>query len=164
MRLRPQMCAITALVAAALSGAAMPAHAADRPSERLAYELMLGGLHVGDAMVTLEQSGSNYKAGLKMTAGGALKWVKDFRASLESEGVMGASPTPATYRKEWASGEFAETMTMTFDSASRTANTSSRVFNPLTGAPVKDEDLPWAGKRGEGKQGQGDEAPGGEHW
>lgn len=131
---------ITAVLAAALL--AVPATA--RPSqERLAYELMLGGLHVGDAMVSLDETPTGYKAGLKMAATGALKWVRAMRSSLESEGTYGPAPTPVTYRKQWVSGEFAETMTMTFDPATRTATTTSKVFNPTTGAPIADEDLPW---------------------
>lgn len=153
MRLRPSFLAGMSVLATAMLGASAtaPLRAADKPTERLAYELMLGGLHVGDAMVTLEESNTGYKAGLKMTASGALKWVKDFRASLESEGALGATPQPAFYRKDWASGEFAETMTMTFDPVSRAATTSSRVFNPLTGATVADEDLPWHEKRSDRK-------------
>jgi hypothetical protein len=151
MRLRPRYFATTFATVMFGMAAFAPLQAADKPPERLAYELMLGGLHVGDAMVTLDESGASYKAGLKMTASGALKWVKDFRASIESEGALGASPQPAVYRKQWASGEFAETMTMTFDPVSHAATTSSRVFNPLTGAAIADEDLPWHEKRAERK-------------
>jgi hypothetical protein len=150
MRLRSKCLVKTPLLAVTLCSAFAlnQAHAAERQSSaRLAYELMLGGLHVGDAMVTLEESPSDYKAGLKMTASGALKWVKNFRASVESEGALGAAPQPAVYRKEWSSGELAETMTMTFDPATRTATTSARVFNPTTGATVPDEDVPWHEKR-----------------
>lgn len=132
---------------------AAPANAAPA-SERLAYELMLGGLHVGDAMVVLDETPTGYKAGLKMAATGALKWVRAMRSSLESEGAFvsgGPAPQPTTYRKQWVSGEFAETMTMTFDSATRTASTTSKVFNPTTGAAIADEDLPW-NKDGRGKK------------
>lgn len=144
MRLRP-ISAFTIVLAAAVIAA--PANA--RPTEeRLAYELMLGGLHVGDAMVTLDETPTGYKAGLKMAATGALKWVRAMRSSLESEGTFGpdslkSGPQPVTYRKQWVSGEFAETMTMTFDPATRTASTTSKVFNPATGAAIADEDLPW---------------------
>ena len=145
MRLRPGVFLSLSMIVAL---AAAPAGAA---SQRLAYELMLGGLHVGDAMVALEETPSGYKAGLKMTASGALKWVKDFRASLSSEGALSTAPQPAIYKKEWYSGEFAEAMTMTFDPATHTASTTSRVFNPLTGAPVADDDLPWNSKKSRGK-------------
>lgn len=143
MRLRPTT-VLTPLFAAAL--AAVPA-SAKPTSERLAYELMLGGLHVGDAMVTLDETQDGYKAGLKMAASGALKFVRAMRSSLESEGTLGPAPQPSIYRKQWVSGEFAETMTMHFDPATRTATTTSRVYNPLTGAAVADEDLPWNSKR-----------------
>ncbi len=144
MRLRPSFLSsghgLTAVFAAVLVAA--PANAAPK-QERLAYELMLGGLHVGDAMVSLDETPAGYKAGLKMAATGALKWVRAMRSSLESEGTFGPAPQPVSYRKEWVSGEFAETMTMTFDPATRTAAATSKTYNPITGAPIADEDLPW---------------------
>ncbi len=143
MRLRPGLFLSVLMLAA--PAAAAPA------SERLAYELMLGGLHVGDAMVVLDESPTGYKAGLKMAATGALKWVRAMRSSLESEGTFGPVPQPSTYRKEWVSGEFAETMTMTFDPATRTASTTSKLFNPTTGAAIAAEDLPW-NKEGRSKK------------
>ncbi|MBX7199741.1 MAG: DUF3108 domain-containing protein [Rhodospirillaceae bacterium] len=140
----------TAVLAAAVFAAPANARpvAENGAQERLAYELMLGGLHVGDAMVSLDETPTGYKAGLKMAATGALKWVRAMRSSLESEGTFGqlssgGTPQPVAYRKEWVSGEFAETMTMTFDPKTRTATTASRVYNPLTGATIADEDLPW---------------------
>lgn len=149
MRLRPAS-VLTTVLAAALFAAPANASPSDKRAsqERLAYELMLGGLHVGDAMVGLDETPTGYKAGLKMAATGALKWVRAMRSSLESEGTFGplpsgGAPQPVTYKKEWVSGEFAETMTMTFDPATRTATTSSRVYNPATGATIADEDLPW---------------------
>ncbi len=145
------------LLAAAVTAAAIAAPAKAAPTqERLAYELMLGGLHVGDAMVSLDETPDGYKAGLKMAATGALRWVRAMRSSLESEGTLGPNslngvPQPVSYRKEWVSGEFAETMTMTFDPATRTATTTSKVFNPTTGAALAHEDLPW-NKDGRGKK------------
>src|SRR5207249_1810682 len=126
-------------------------------SEHLVYTLMLGGLHVGDAMVSLEQTEHTYRTAMKMSASGAAKWVKDFRASMTGEGSLGRTPSspivplPASYKREWSAGTIAEVLTMTFDPATRTASAEDKIFNPVTGAALSHEDLPWNGKRAKRK-------------
>ena len=114
-------------------------------SERLAYTVMLGGLHVGDAVVDFHETDSGYKAGVRMMASGALRWVKDFRTSMEGEGAVASpgKPIPGRFHRDWTAGAFAETLSLQFDPATRVASAEDRVFNPVTGAGLTHEDLPW---------------------
>ena len=118
-------------------------------SERLTYNIMVGGLHVGDSMIALEQSPSGYRTEMRMTAKGMAKWVQNFRSDLRGEGSFAESaikPVPATFTRQWSNGEIAAEMTMTFDPATREAVTAERYFNPETAAPIAREDLPWFDK------------------
>jgi hypothetical protein len=137
---------------AALAAACLASQPAAAESDRLVYALMVGGLHVGDAMVSVEETANAYRAQMKMNAAGAVRWFKTFGAAMTSEGSVGRSasspivPLPARYKREWSAGDLAETMTMTFDPATRIATAEDRVFNPVTGAPLTHEDLPWNGR------------------
>jgi Protein of unknown function (DUF3108) len=151
----------TSAVLAALLLFTAPAHAAaiataavsDAPvqSERLTYEIMVGGLHLGDAMITLNQNQSGYSTAMKVTAHGVAKMVKNFNSDMKGEGRFmpaatnsaGLVPQPALYSRQWSTGEIAADMTMTFDPTTGLAKSEERFFNPATSAPIAREDLPW---------------------
>ncbi len=117
-------------------------------SERLAYSMMLGGLHVGDAVVELEQDHDSYSTGLKLTARGVAKFLREFRADLSGHGSLSAQenilmPLPARYSRAWSGAEIDSSMTMTYDPATRATTTQERYLSKETGEEVKYEDLPW---------------------
>lgn len=117
-------------------------------SERLAYSMMVGGLHVGDAVVDLSQDSERYSTGLKVTARGVAKWLREFRADLKSEGgftTAGAVPLPlpASYKRDWSGAEIDSSMIMTYDPVTRITTTQERYVSRETGEEVKREDLPW---------------------
>jgi len=132
----------------ALSGAPMSrAHAQDTSqNERLAYAVMYGGLHVGDAVVELRQTPTSYTTGLKLTTRGVAKWLREFRADLSGQGSISDDPTrplPAAFRREWKGTEFASSMVMTYHPETRMTETQEKYVNVETGEEVKREDLPW---------------------
>jgi hypothetical protein len=121
-------------------------------SERLVYAVMVGGLKVGDAVVSLDQNSTGYSTNLKMASSGALKFVSSIRAELNGQGTFVSAPNgltilPSSYENTWTTGDVAGKMTMTFDPATRAASIEKRVFNPVTGEDMKPEDMPW-NKRG----------------
>jgi hypothetical protein len=146
------------LLAPLVLWAAAAHSAASVQSERLTYNVMFGGLHIGDALVKLDQTESGYRTELKMTARGVAKWLQNFQSDLRGEGQLiretGASgrtqivPQPAAYMRQWSAGDIAADMTMTFDPSTRVVSTTERVFNPTTGGPLNDEDIPWRSRRG----------------
>ena len=84
-------------------------------SERLAYSMMLGGLHVGDAVVELDQDHDSYSTGLKLTARGVAKFLREFRADLSGHGSLSAQenvlmPLPARYSRAWSGAEIDSSM------------------------------------------------------
>ena len=128
-------------------GAALPGPAMQ--SERLVYSIMVGGLHMGDAMIGLNQTDAGYSTELKMTASGVAKMVKNFRSDMRGEGRFaeaGAKLLPAVYSRQWSTDEVASDMTMKFDPNTGVAVTEERYFNPETSAAIAPEDLPWADK------------------
>lgn len=130
---------------AALGIDAAPARALAQ-TERLAYTVMYGGLHVGDAVVELKQTPDSYATGLKLSARGVAKWLGEFRADLSGAGAMTddpAKPLPETYRRDWKGSEVAATMLMTYDPGTRLTRTQETYINVETGAEMKREDLPW---------------------
>ncbi len=139
--------------AAAISSIAVSDAPAPRAqSERLTYNIMVGGLHLGDAMITLNQSETAYSTAMKVTARGVAKMVKNFNSDMKGEGrfvpaaaANGASlmPQPAVYSRQWSTDEIAADMTMTFDPTTGLAKSEERYFNPATAAPIAREDLPW---------------------
>lgn len=117
-------------------------------NERLAYSLMVGGLHVGDAVVNLSQDSDSYTSGLKLTAGGVAKWVREFRANLSGEGTFTTtenvvSPLPSSYRRDWSGSEINSSLLMTYDPATRLTSTKERYIQRETGEELSYEELPW---------------------
>ncbi|MCB2109152.1 MAG: DUF3108 domain-containing protein [Rhodobacteraceae bacterium] len=126
---------------------------AETQRERLLYEIMLGGLHIGDSMVTFSQSPDAYRTSLSMTSRGMLQWMQNFSAGVSSEGQLVGSatdaitPVPLTYRRAWTAPEMASTMTMHFDPRTGLATSEEKLFNPATGATLTPEDMPWNTRR-----------------
>lgn len=133
----------------ALAALNVPAVAQDAPqNERLAYSMMVGGLHVGDAVVTLSQDSDSYTTGLKLTAGGVAKWVREFRADLSGEGTFTTkenvvTPLPSSYRRDWSGSEIDSSLLMTYDPATRLTSTQERYIQRETGEELSYDDLPW---------------------
>ena len=129
--------------ASATFAAAVPGIPAQ--TERLTYNIMVGGLHLGDALIVLNQSNAGYATEMKVTASGVAKMVKSFRSDMRGEGrfTAGGTTQPGIYIRQWATDEVASEMTMTFDPATGTANSEERYFHPTTAAPIAREDLPW---------------------
>jgi len=125
-----------------------PSRAVEPQHERLVYNIMVGGLHIGDAMIGLRQSPDGYSTEMKMTAKGVAKWVRNFRSDMRGEGRFadGANtlkPLPANYSRQWSNGEVAGDMTMTFHPNTGEAVVEERYFNPATREPIAVDDLPW---------------------
>ena len=124
-------------------------------SERLTYSIRVGGLHLGDALIALNQTESGYTTAMKVTARGVAKMVKNFSSDMKGEGRFaptaansdGPTLQPAVYQRQWATDEIAAAMTMTFDPATGLAKTEERFFHPATSAPIAREDLPWNDRR-----------------
>jgi len=144
--------ALAPLAVAALLWPAQPSRAAVlSQSERLTYQVMLGGLHVGDVLVVLNQTEAGYSTEMKMVARGVAQMMQNFRADIRGEGAFVRRPAgdiemipqPAAFHRAWQSDEFAATMTMSYDPLTRTATSQERMFNPVTGATMKREDMPW---------------------
>ena len=129
----------------------LPARAADQ-SEHLVYNIMVGGLHMGDAMIGLKETPTGYATEMKVAAKGVAKWVQNFRSDMRGEGLFsGSKPVPAAFTRQWSAGEVANDLKMTFDPSTGEAVTEERYFNPQTDAPIAREDLPWNDK-GERKE------------
>jgi hypothetical protein len=131
-----------------LALAALAPSAWAQQSERLAYSMMVGGLHVGDAIVDLNQDSDRYSTGLKVTARGIAKALREFRADLASEGGFKTEgsvphPVPATFRRDWSGAEIDSSMTMTYDPVTRATTKQERFVSRETGEEVAREDLPW---------------------
>jgi hypothetical protein len=121
--------------------------------ERLTYAAMLGGLHVADLMVTLDQNEVGYRSDLEVISRGVVRWVQDFRARITGEGAF--APTelengseilllqPDRFHREWTGGEVSSLMTMTFDPETGEAVVAERLYNPLTDEDLSPEDMPW---------------------
>ena len=117
-------------------------------TERLAYTMMVGGLHVGDAIVDLDQSPEGYSSGLKLTTRGLAKALREFRADISGEGAFRSQddvvhPVPASFKRDWSGGEIESSMLMTWDPVTRMTNKQERYVSRETGEEVAHEDLPW---------------------
>ncbi|MDX2142723.1 MAG: DUF3108 domain-containing protein [Rhodospirillaceae bacterium] len=126
--------------------------AAAEQKERLLFDVMFGGLHVADVVVSLDQTGANYHSSLAMRTRGMLEWFQDFRADMKSEGDVMLSPSPIRtvpklYSRAWASPEMASEMTMRFDPLSGAIESMERLYNPVTGAALKPEDMRFGNRR-----------------
>ncbi|MGE3333249.1 MAG: DUF3108 domain-containing protein [Rhodospirillaceae bacterium] len=133
----------------ALAAVSTPSQAQDAAqNERLAFSLMVGGLHVGDAVVSLSQDSDTYTTGLKLTAGGVAKWVREFRADLSGEGTFTSkenmiTPLPTSYRRDWSGSEIDSSLLMTYDPATRSPSTQERYIQRETGEELSYDQLPW---------------------
>jgi hypothetical protein len=118
-------------------------------SERLAYNLKIGGVHVADFLAEFDESQSSYRTALTMETRGMAKWFQDFRAELTGRGTMtietgqGPTPVPQQFDRAWTATEFASSMTIAYDPISGLAKADERMFNPLTGDTISFEDLEW---------------------
>jgi hypothetical protein len=121
-------------------------------TEQLTYAAMLGGFHVADLMVTIDQDEIGYTTNLDVISRGVVRWVQDFRAHITGRGAFTTAqagidtdlPHPEIFHREWFGGEIASMMTMTFDPDTREAVTAERLYNPLTGQDLSRDDMPWA--------------------
>ncbi len=144
-----QIAVVAGLVAIPHGASAQPPQ-----NERLLYHVMFGGLHIGNLLVGLKQNETGYATEMKMTARGALRWMREFRADLRGEGALvrdqgqvDLMPRPANFQRAWSAGEIAGDLTMTFDPLTQTAFTTERLFNPVTGQDMRREDMPWNNRR-----------------
>lgn len=117
-------------------------------TERLAYSVMVGGLHVGDAVVELNQDSDKYSTGLKLTTTGFAKALREFRANLTSEGGFKTDgsvplPVPASFRRDWSGTEIDSSMVMSYDPATRKTTKQERYVSRETGEEVSSDELPW---------------------
>lgn len=129
-----------------LLGLAANTSAAEQ-KERLLFDVMFGGLHVADVVVSLDQSPTAYQSRLEMRTRGVLEFFQDFRADMKSEGTIAAEATPKLFSRAWSSPEVASDMVMKFDAVSGLSQSEERYYNPSTGAALKAEDMPWNSKR-----------------
>ena len=154
LRRRLSLTSATAMLSLGLT-VASPSPATDiDQTERLIYAAMLGGLHVADLMVSLDQSEAGYTSGLKVVSRGVVRWVQDFRADITGHGAFAPAllqngaqallPLPANFQRKWTGGEFASVMTMSFDPDTREAVVAERLYNPLTGEDLSRDDMPWS--------------------
>lgn len=118
-------------------------------SERLAYNLKIGGLHVADFLAGFDESESGYRTTLTMKTRGMARWFQDFQAELVGEGRIviesgqGPTPVPRQFDRAWAAEEIAASLTIAYDPLTRLASPMERMFNPLTGKDLSYEDLEW---------------------
>jgi len=147
---------VISTTAAVLMGASFgaPTDAADiEQTERLTYAAMLGGLHVADLLVTLDQSEAGYSSQLKVVSRGVVRWVENFSADITGRGDFIESslqngtqtlmPLPDRFHRQWTGGEYASEMIMNFHPDTREAVVEERLFNPVTGEDLAQEDMPW---------------------
>jgi len=118
-------------------------------SERLAYNLKIGGLHVADFLASFDENDSRYRTTLTMKTRGMARWFQDFYAELEGEGRiviesgMGPTLVPKQFDRAWAAEEIAASLTIAYDPLSGLARSSERMFNPQTGQDLSFEDMDW---------------------
>ena len=141
---------LAALAAVLLGPLVLPAAAAPPENEKLVYEMMFGGLHVADALVSLEETDGHYQATITVRSRGLVSMMSNFAATVDAEGEVddGVKPAalpvaPALYRREWSAGTTAASLRMTFDPQSHIAETDERIFNPLNGQQLERKDVPW---------------------
>lgn len=128
--------------------AAVPDHAQARAQkERLLFDVMFGGLHVADVVITLDQSTDAYESRLEMRTRGVAQMFQDFRADMKSEGAFTAETVPAVFTRAWRGPETASEMTMRFDPVTGAGPANERLYHPVTGEDLKREDMPWYNRR-----------------
>jgi hypothetical protein len=142
---------IAALTLAAGLLAVSPVNASEQ-KERLLFDVMFGGLHVADVVVQMDQSADRYQSSLTMRTRGMLQMFQEFQADMKSQGgfVTSAAPTrtvPSLYSRAWSNPEVASEMIMRFDPVTGLSQGQERLYNPLTGADLKPEDMPWNNRK-----------------
>jgi len=132
--------------------AGTPALAASQ-AERLTYDIMFGGLLVGDMMVVLNQSEAGYKTELHVKSRGMMERFVDARAQVHGEGnftglAFNAAPAteallPARYETQWHAEDVISTRRVSFHPETRLAEATRELRHPVTGKPVTEEELGW---------------------
>lgn len=118
-------------------------------SERLAYNLKVGGLHVADFLAGFDENEAGYRTTLTMKTRGMARWFQDFHAELAGEGKIviqsggGPTPVPRQFDRAWAAEEIAASLTIAYDPVTGLANPVERLFNPLTGKNLTYKELEW---------------------
>lgn len=126
---------------------ALPAQAEEQ-NERLLYDVMFGGLHVADVVVTMNQSPTGYDSSLAMRTRGVAESFQDFRADMSSQGgFVELRPAPSVHTRAWSSPKVASEMTMRYDPVNGLSQAVERLYHPITGAALSPEDLPWNNRR-----------------
>jgi hypothetical protein len=119
--------------------------------EKLLYDVMFGGLHIADVVVSLDQSQATFDSRVEMRTRGVAEAFREFQADVKSSGEVktdksGVSPT--LHSRSWRSADIATEMTMTYDAATATSTqTTERIYNPSTGEAIPETKLPWNNKR-----------------
>jgi hypothetical protein len=117
-------------------------------NERLLYDVMFGGLHVADVVVTMNQTAASYESSLAMRTRGVAESFQDFRADMSSQGGFVEKRTaPSVHTRAWSSPKVASEMTMRYDPVNGMSQAVERLYHPITGAALKPEDLPWNNRR-----------------
>lgn len=144
-------CFLTIFAVLGLSSGPMAQEIASAPSqsERLAYNLKVGGLHVADFLAGFDEDQAGYRTTLTMKTRGMARWFQEFRAELVGEGRIviesgrGPTPVPRQFDRAWAAEEIAASLTIAYDPVTGLANPLERMFNPLTGKDLVYEDMEW---------------------
>ncbi len=134
----------------------LPALSADVPpqSERLAYNLKIGGLHIADFLAEFDENPAGYRTSLTMETRGMARWFQDFTAEVSGNGTYaietgtlgnggGPTPVPGAFDRAWAAEEISSTLSIAYDPLTRLAQSRERTFNPLTGEDISPEDMEW---------------------
>ena len=145
------LCLATAPAAAAdeLSTGQISAQPDMAQSERLAYNLKIGGIHIADFLAEFDESDTSYRTMLTMETKGLARWFQDFRAEVTGFGTMsmetgrGPVPVPRQFDRAWAASEIAASLTIAYDPVTGLALPEERIFNPLTGEDIALEDMEW---------------------
>ncbi len=118
-------------------------------SERLAYNLKVGGLHVADFLAEFDENETGYRTTLTMETRGMARWFQDFRAEVKGDGTFsietgqGPTPVPRQFDRAWAAEQISSSLTIAYDPMTRLARPEERTFNPQTGEAIALEDLDW---------------------
>ncbi len=118
-------------------------------SERLAYNLKVGGLHVADFLAEFDESPSGYRTSLSMETRGMARWFQDFRAEVKGDGTFvietgrGPTPVPRQFDRAWAAEAISSSLTIAYDPLTRLARSEEQTFNPLTGEAIALDTLDW---------------------
>jgi len=117
-------------------------------NERLLYDVMFGGLHVADVVVSMSQTADSYDSSLAMRTRGMAESFQDFRADMSSQGgFVELRPAPSVHTRAWSSPKVASEMTMRYDPLNGMSQAVERLYHPVTGAALTPEDMPWNNRR-----------------